>query len=56
MFGSHTLQSAQSSDCAVGRLYPDHVAFKSYRCPDDNLRVGDKIGMRDNSLKALVAG
>jgi FkbM family methyltransferase len=58
--GSHTLQSAQAYleafGYTVGRLYPDHVAFKNYSYPDDNFRMGNMIAVRDDSLKALLAG
>jgi FkbM family methyltransferase len=41
---------------SVGRLYPDHVAFKAYEYADDHFRMGNMIAVRNERLKALLQG
>lgn len=40
---------------AVGRLFPDHVAFKAYEYADDNFRMGNMIAANDPELIALLS-
>jgi FkbM family methyltransferase len=40
---------------SIGRLYPDHVDFRSYDLRDDHFRMGNLIAVRDGSLKALLS-
>ena len=39
----------------VGRLYPDHVAFKRYEYSDDRFRMGNMIAARPPELIAALA-
>jgi FkbM family methyltransferase len=41
---------------AVGRLFPDHVAFKTWERGDDHFRMGNMVAVRDDALRALLAG
>jgi hypothetical protein len=39
---------------SLGRLYPDHVEFKTYDFDDDHFRMGNMIAVRDLGLKAAL--
>lgn len=39
----------------VGRLYPNHVAFKAYAYGDDHFRMGNMIAARDPRLVSALA-
>ncbi|WP_041373313.1 FkbM family methyltransferase [Phenylobacterium zucineum] len=39
----------------VGRLYPDHVAFKPYAYADDHFRLGNMVAVKPARLRALLA-
>jgi hypothetical protein len=41
---------------SVGRLFPDHVAFKAYEYTDDHFRMGNMIAVRDERLKLMLQG
>lgn len=57
---NRTLYSVQVflEECGywVGRLYPDHVAFKTYEFADDRFRMGNMVATRCVELKKLLAG
>jgi hypothetical protein len=40
---------------AVGRLFPNHVAFKGYEYSDDNFRMGNLIAAKDPQLKKRLS-
>ena len=39
----------------IGRLFPNHVAFKDYEYADDNFRMGNFVATRDSRLKAMLS-
>ncbi len=41
---------------SVGRLYPKHVAFKTYSFQDEKFRMGNMVAVRDDELRKLLAG
>ncbi|MBA2919399.1 FkbM family methyltransferase [Sphingomonas sp. MAH-20] len=45
----------ESFGYAVGRLFPDHVAFKPYELADDHFRMGNMIATRDDRLRRVLA-
>lgn len=51
-------QQAFLEECgySIGRLYPDHVAFKRYEYADEHFRMGNMIAVRDESLRKMLAG
>lgn len=52
----HAVQAALVSfGYSVGRLYPDHVEFKSYQFPDDDFRMGNMIATKCPDLKAALS-
>jgi len=57
--GGHTLYKVQRQlealGYSVGRLYPDHVAFKAYDYADEHFRMGNMIAVKDPKLRALLA-
>ena len=57
--GGHTLYKVQhqleSLGYTIGRLFPDHVAFKPYEYTDEHFRMGNMIAVKDSKLKALLA-
>lgn len=44
----------ESFGYAVGRLHPEHVAFKRYERGDDHFRMGNMIAVRDDALRAAL--
>ncbi|GGI67608.1 nodulation protein noeI- methyltransferase [Polymorphobacter multimanifer] len=56
---SATLYAAQAClegfGYAVGRLYPDHVAFKRYSWQDEHFRMGNMIAARGARLRKLLS-
>lgn len=38
----------------VGRLYPEHVEFRTYGVEDDHFRMGNYIAVRDRRLRAQL--
>ncbi len=50
-----TQQFLQGFGYAVGRLYPDHVAFKTYNWKDEHFRMGNMIAARGARLQQLLA-
>lgn len=57
--GSRTLCAVQGllerAGYAVGRLYPDHVAFKAYDYADERYRMGNMIATCDKRLQAALS-
>ena len=53
-----TLEAAHAflTSCGykVGRLYPNHVAFKTYSYADDHFRMGNIIAVKDDGLVKLL--
>jgi FkbM family methyltransferase len=45
----------ESAGYAVGRVFPDHVAFKPYELVDEHFRMGNMVAVRDEALRALLA-
>lgn len=39
----------------LGRLFPDHVAFKRWQRGDDHFRMGNMIAVRDDDLRDLLS-
>ncbi|MDT0576031.1 FkbM family methyltransferase [Croceicoccus sp. F390] len=39
----------------VGRLFPDHVAFKTYDWNDEHFRMGNMIAVKDPDLRRALA-
>lgn len=56
---SATLHSVQqyleSFGYAIGRLYPDHVEFKSYTWQDEHYRMGNMIACKNGALKKMLS-
>lgn len=40
---------------SVGRLFPNHVHFKSYQYDDDSFRMGNLIAAKDPELKKMLS-
>lgn len=57
---SATLYSVQnlldSFGYCLGRLYPDHVAFKNYDWTDEHFRMGNVIATNNEQLKKILSG
>lgn len=45
----------ETAGYAVGRVFPDHVAFKRYEPVDEHFRMGNMVAVRDEALRALLA-
>ncbi len=57
--GQRTLHGVQTklerAGYSVGRLFPDHVAFKAYDFADEKFRMGNMIAVRDEGLKNALS-
>ncbi len=50
-----TQRRLEHAGYAVGRLFPDHVAFKDYGWADDDFRMGNMIAVRDRGLRDALS-
>lgn len=51
----HTQMALEEAGYQVGRLFPDHVAFKKFDWQDEHFRMGNYIAAKDPNLIKILS-